>query len=93
MGSFISTIISYDLGYPNGKNTKNVIKGAGFKKLRKPRLLMHEPIIMDLPIALLAVFTWFVFQLHEHKFVGNFYQKNDFTATMFESFLSWVINF
>ena len=52
MGSFISTIISYDLGYPNLKNTKSVIKGAGFKRLWKPRLLMDEPIIMDLPIAL-----------------------------------------
>ena len=37
----------------------------------------------------MAAFTGFVFQLHEHKFVDTFYQKIDFTVSMFESFLNW----
>ena len=52
-------------------------------------VLLNILIIEGIPNAyILAVFTEFVFQLHEHKFVGNFYQKIDFTASMFESFLN-----
>ena len=36
----------------------------------------------------LAAFTGFMFQLHENKFVGNFYQKIHFTVSMFDFFLN-----